>query len=108
MALATRLDIEFLLDAFESTVSRLPLPINGVFSSGSLPVSTMAEISSTGSSSSMAFSLSTSSLELLLTSVDPAKLKALPYEFVREGAGVCGGDTRAERMFREFIFLSKP
>jgi hypothetical protein len=32
-----------------------------------------------------------------------------PYELLREGAGVCGGDTRAERMrSREFIVVSKP
>jgi hypothetical protein len=108
MALATRFDIELPPDTFKSSGSNLPLPINGVFSSRLPWFSTLAETSSTESSSSMAFSLSTSSLELLLTSVDPAKLKALPYEFVREGAGVCGGDTRAERMFREFIFLPRP
>ena len=30
----------------------------------------------------------------------------LPYEFDLEEAGVCGGDTRAERIFKEFIVVS--
>jgi hypothetical protein len=46
--------------------------------------------------------------EPLLDSVAPAEDNILPYELDREEDGVCGGDTRAERMFREFIVLSEP
>lgn len=54
------------------------------------------------------FSLSSSSCEFLLDSVTVADEKIFPYELLREGAGVEGGDTRAERMFKEFIVLSQP
>jgi hypothetical protein len=54
------------------------------------------------------FSLNISSLDPLLDSVTSAEDNILPYELDREGAGVCGGDTRAERMFKEFIVLSEP
>lgn len=32
----------------------------------------------------------------------------LPNELLREGLGVCTGDTRPDRMFREFIVISEP
>jgi hypothetical protein len=43
--------------------------------------------------------------EFLLDSADD---KIFPYELDREGAGVWGGDTRAERIFKEFIVLYEP
>jgi hypothetical protein len=63
---------------------------------------------SSASAASSVFSLNIPSREFLLASVTVAEERILPYELLREGAGVCGGETRAERMFKEFIVLSEP
>ena len=49
-----------------------------------------------------------SSREFLLDSVSVAEENMFPKELLLDGDGVCGGDTRAERIFREFIVLSEP
>ena len=46
--------------------------------------------------------------EFLLDSVKVVDDRMFPYELDREGAGVCGGDTRAESIFKEFIVLCEP
>ena len=82
-------------------------PNNGLFSSAVPGLPFMFSVPWASSVSSF-FSPRFSSLELFLASVFVADDKTLPYELVREGAGACAGETRPERMLREFIVLSKP
>lgn len=60
-----------------------------------------------GSFADSIFSL-TSPREFLLDAVIVVDEYILPYELDREGAGVGGGETRAERIFKEFIVLYEP
>lgn len=85
--------------------------VTSTFSRRGLISSILLSSSQSGSRASSApsdFSMGSSPCEFLLDSVTVVDEKIFPYELLREGAGVDGGDTRADRMFKEFIVLSQP
>jgi len=83
-------------------------PNRGVSSSAAPRASAVFSLSWASSVSSFS-SPKKSPLELVLASVLlVADDKTLPYELDLDGPGVCVGETRPERMLREFIVLSTP
>jgi hypothetical protein len=89
------LELEWMLSSFSK----------GVFS---LKVESSSSFSASGASFVASLFSLMSPREFLLDSGSVVDDRMFPYELEREGTGVWGGDTRAERMFKEFIVLYEP